>query len=352
MSNINRFLFRNGVIASNGDAQPVTTLLQSHSGAYTTTRTLDNGSQLLLWERHLTRLCDSVQVLINSKPEYLFGSKKFMFRLDMLSVKSSMWDSLVRILVNDSMKKALPVVLEGRKYEEEIAVTTLVSGNLEELGDVEDLDEQRIYEILNVYLHFGSYVPPVFGIQGKGAHLAVVGHGRDVANAKYSDWVRHRKHLEKLKPPSVTELLLSSDGDHILEGSVTNFFVVCVKDRNEEGVEIQTAPLQAGVLPGVIRQVIIDICSRNAIPFKEVAPSWSQREIWSEAFITSSLRLLQYVETILAPTSWKSLESKTWTGITWEEKLFQESPGRITSIIKEEISKYARREACPISSFK
>lgn len=113
-----------------------------------------------------------------------------MFRLDMLSVKSSMWDSLVRILVNDSMKKALPVVLEGRKYEEEIAVTTLVSGNLEELGDVEDLDEQRIYEILNVYLHFGSYVPPVFGIQGKGAHLAVVGRGRDVANAKYSDWVR------------------------------------------------------------------------------------------------------------------------------------------------------------------
>ena len=35
--------------------------------------------------------------------------------------------------------------------------------------------------------------------------------------------------LEKLRPPSVTELLLSNDGDRILEGCVTNFFVICRK---------------------------------------------------------------------------------------------------------------------------
>lgn len=40
---------------------------------------------------------------------------------------------------------------------------------------------------------------------------------------------RLRKPLEKLRPPSVSELLLSNDGDRILEGSVTNFFVVCRK---------------------------------------------------------------------------------------------------------------------------
>lgn len=40
---------------------------------------------------------------------------------------------------------------------------------------------------------------------------------------------RRRKSLEKLRPPLVTELLLSNDGDQILEGSVTNFFVVCRK---------------------------------------------------------------------------------------------------------------------------
>lgn len=40
---------------------------------------------------------------------------------------------------------------------------------------------------------------------------------------------RLRKPLEKLRPFSVTELLLSNDGDQILEGCVTNFFVVCRK---------------------------------------------------------------------------------------------------------------------------
>lgn len=40
---------------------------------------------------------------------------------------------------------------------------------------------------------------------------------------------RLRKSLERFRPPLATELLLSNDGDQILEGSVTNFFVVCRK---------------------------------------------------------------------------------------------------------------------------
>jgi hypothetical protein len=38
-----------------------------------------------------------------------------------------------------------------------------------------------------------------------------------------------RNGMERMRPPGVTELLLTNDGDHILEGSVTNFFVVCLK---------------------------------------------------------------------------------------------------------------------------
>lgn len=45
---------------------------------------------------------------------------------------------------------------------------------------------------------------------------------------------RLRKNLEKLRPPSVSELLLSNDGDHILEGCLTNFFVVCHKVSTSE----------------------------------------------------------------------------------------------------------------------
>ncbi|GMP68836.1 hypothetical protein CsSME_00028308 [Camellia sinensis var. sinensis] len=50
---------------------------------------------------------------------------------------------------------------------------------------------------------------------------------------------------------------------------------------------------------------------------------------------TWCLRLLQHVETIQAPSSWKLLESKSWKDVTWEEKQFKEAPGRITAFIQK-----------------
>jgi hypothetical protein len=84
-------------------------------------------------------------------------------------------------------------------------------------------------EGLEVCVHLGVYVPPVFG--DAGARLAVAGRGREAAAAKYAPWARMRKSMEKMRPPGATELLLTNDGDRILEGSVTNFFVVCRKVR-------------------------------------------------------------------------------------------------------------------------
>ncbi|PKA48513.1 hypothetical protein AXF42_Ash017412 [Apostasia shenzhenica] len=136
----------------------------------------------------------------------------------------------------------------------ELAITALVGGGGSGSGD------------LDVYLHIGFYVPPVFG--DAGARLAVAGRGREVAQAKYSQWARIRKDLERMRPPMVTELLLSTDGDQILEGSVTNFFVVrkVVPGETDDSsdlekellFEVQTAPITDGVLPGIIRQVIIE----------------------------------------------------------------------------------------------
>lgn len=259
-----------------------------------------------------------------------------------------MWESTIKSLVNETVNKVLPVALrETRNEGEELAVTALVTGNTENLSEVKG----NVYEALDVHVHVGSHVPHVFGVKGNGARVAVVGPGRDIAEAKYSDWVRLRKSLEKLRPPSVTELLLSKDGDRILEGCVTNFFVVCRKDdRNEKylGVnentfpyEVQTAPIGDGVLPGVIRQLVIEVCLSKGIPFREVAPSWSEHEFWQEAFITSSLRIIQRVEKIQAPSSWQSLELKALKEISWEEKQFEEDPGMITALIQKEIMEKA-----------
>ncbi|GKA47734.1 D-aminoacid aminotransferase-like PLP-dependent enzymes superfamily protein [Tanacetum coccineum] len=275
------------------------------------------------------------------------------------------WKSLIESLVNDSMTKAMQFALKEKKSETELALTAIVSGNLGKLVPDEKAGEEDVPRVFSMHLHVSLYTPLAFGVRKNGAHLAVVGHGRDVANAKYSDWVRMRKPLEKLRPPSATELLLSNDGDHILEGCLTNFFVLCRKDNMEEdgesaenlqkskygySLELQTAPIGGGVLPGVVREVVIEVCVEIGIPVREVAPSW---ENVASLYITTKdgLRLLQHVDTIRVPVSWNSLSSKTWKEVTWEAKEFEEGPGSITTVIQEEVVKRAKLEGHPIKAF-
>ncbi|KAK9075181.1 hypothetical protein SSX86_003501 [Deinandra increscens subsp. villosa] len=360
------FLFVNGVVSPTVTS-PVTTLLESHAGAYTTFRTQNDGLELVFYERHLRRLATSARILFESRPKLLFQPGTNSTSGSLQQMKSLEWESMISPVVDDSMTKAIPYTLKERKNGTELAFTALVTRNLENLIPDKRVDEKHIYRVFNMHLHVSLYVPSVFGVQTNGARLAVVGHGRDIANAKYSDWVRIRKPLEKLRPPSTTELLLSNDGDQILEGCLTNFFVLTRKDNIEEdgdcaenklqknkyrySLELQTAPISDGVLPGVVREVVIEVCLKTGIPIREVAPSWSKRHLWEEAFITNSLRLLQHVETVQVPSSWNSLSSKTWKEVTWEEKRFEEGPGSITAIIQEEVLKMAKLEGHSVNSF-
>ncbi|ESR49437.1 D-aminoacid aminotransferase-like PLP-dependent enzymes superfamily protein [Citrus sinensis] len=352
-----RIVFSNGVVSQASDTPSVSTFLQERRGAYTTTRTHNNGSCLLFWERHLRRLASSARILYNSSPNLLFKSPTPSglepIRTPSSSSSLSMWESMIKSLVNDSMNEALPIALKERRDGEELAVTVLVSGDYGQLSGIENMGSDDFLGVFDVSVHFSGYVPFVFGVEGTGARLALVGRGRDVAEAKYSDWVRLRKPLEKLRPPSVTELLLSNDGDQLLEGSITNFFVVCRKDNSEaedkflqtcnnsHSFEVQTAPISDGVLPGVIRQLVIEVCRSKGIPIRELASSWSQHELWKEAFITSSLRVLQHVESIQVPKTWELQESDCWNDIAWEQKLFEGGPGMITKTIQEEIMERA-----------
>ncbi|XP_021744361.1 uncharacterized protein LOC110710378 [Chenopodium quinoa] len=344
-----RFLFINGVLSPPSDTPSVSTFLATHPGAYTTTRTHNNGEILLFWDRHLKRLSNSLQFLLKSNPRLVFGAQ---FSGSSLFSSSVNWDSLILRRVNDAMTVSLPVAIKERGTGEELAISTLVGGNFEELSGIQGGDEEEmINRVLDVYVHIGMYMPPVFGVEGNAARLAVVGCRRDFAEAKYSDWARLRKPLEMLRPPSATELLLSDNGDRILEGSITNFFVVRFKGNNEvtekrsinrgtlQSYELQTAPVKDGVLPGVIRQLVIEICLSKGIAIREESPSWSEHDSWEEAFVTNSLRLLQHVETIQAPRSWTSLGSKSWKEVSWMEKHFKESPGMITALIQNEIMK-------------
>ncbi|XP_074305478.1 uncharacterized protein LOC141640671 isoform X2 [Silene latifolia] len=343
------FLFKNGNILPAADTPPISTFLATHPGAYTTTRTHDNGRILLFYDRHLKRLSNSLLILLNTNPSLIFGPQ---FSSKFFMPPSSNWDFILRNRVSEEMRVSLPVALSERGFGKELAVSALIGGNVGELRG--RIDSEVIDRIFDVYVHIGMYVPPVFGVAGNGARLAVVGNRRDFAEAKYSDWARLRKPLENLRPPSATELLLSDDDGRILEGTITNFFVVCSKlqgnsDIKEEkshdedslhSYELQTASVNAGVLPGIIRQLVLEICLSNGITVREVSPSWLERGNWEEAFITNSLRLVQHVESIQAPTSLASMESKSWEDVSWSEKQFKARPGVVTSLIQEANNKY------------
>lgn len=137
----------------------------------------------------MKRLTESIQILSNVAPELLLKSNKSAALLPS-SATLPVWQPIVQMLVNHSLCKVLPIALNERIGCEEMAITTLVSGDLEELNASETMDEKRARKVFNVHVHVETYVPPAFGIRGNGAHLAVVGFGRHVAAAKYSDWVR------------------------------------------------------------------------------------------------------------------------------------------------------------------
>ncbi|URD78152.1 Aminotransferase class IV [Musa troglodytarum] len=292
------------------------------TGAYTTTRTHGGASLVLFWDRHLRRLAHSARILARSHPG--------LFLLPLGSAAGGGGDATALIdsienLVHESLLVGLRLALRDRDRagsDDELAITALVRGRHET-------------DCLDVLLHLGFCSAAVRRRRSPfSGRWPREGAGGGQVH-RLGAWfvilfdARVRQGMEKMRPPSATELLLTNDGDRILEGSVTNFFVVRRKVINDLTdlppsdsessctFVVQTAPISDGVLPGVIRQLVFEICSSLGILVEESAPSWSDRELWQEAFITSSLRLVQHVETIQAPTSFKEFHLKTWNELSW-----------------------------------
>ncbi|KAI3905370.1 hypothetical protein MKX01_040061 [Papaver californicum] len=250
-----RYLVTNGVISQTSDVPPVASFLEAHPGAYTTSRTHGTASRVLFWERHLRRLVESARILAETKPGYLFGSEKA--GISSYSASPSSWDSIVWPMVNHSLRNVLPVALEGRNVGEELAITALVK--------------------------------------------------------------RLRKCLENMRPSSTNELMLSNDGDHILEGCLNNFFVVRCKENSD-----------------VLRKHPLDLDNEYSF------------EVQTASIKDDSLRLVQHVGTICVPSPWEDFQHKTWKDVAWSEKRFKEGPGRITAWIQREVLKRSSLEGYPV----
>ena len=100
------------------------------------------------------------------------------------------------------------------------------------------------------------------------------------------------------------EAILIRDG-YVLEGSATNVFIV--KDR-----QVITAPKNNLILPGITRDVVVEMLNENNIPLLEQAPTESQLRQADEVWITSSTKECAPVTTVDGKPVGKGKPGELW----------------------------------------
>lgn len=173
-----------------------------------------------------------------------------------------------------------------------------------------------------------------------------------------------RQPLEQLRAEagaaSSDEVLLCTAEGRLLEGLVTNFFVVtydwAARDsapgraasgegdavgsaaapwdggcsgpasRVPTGVTVWTASVRDGVVWGTVRARVLQACRTLGYAVREEAPSMHSRHTWREAFITNALRLVQPLHTVSCG------EANVWGLPAWDLRL-RAAPGPVTAAI-------------------
>jgi len=168
-------------------------------------------------------------------------------------------------------------------------------------------------------------------------------------DAKDSSWCAERRPLEEMyKADGIGEVILARaidekstgntnpSGIELLEGLTSNLFVV-YKDGT-----LRTVAAGGNVLSGYARHLVLEAAKRLGIPHDDTKPVLLQDAIdglWSEVFLTSSIRLMVPVNGIVLPEYVEGGDEaritafrQVWTGPAtnrsigklWVEALYQE----------------------------
>jgi branched-chain amino acid aminotransferase len=111
----------------------------------------------------------------------------------------------------------------------------------------------------------------------------------NIKSLSYLDNILARR--EAVKNDADEGILLNSKGN-VAEASAANIFMV-----SKEGV-VMTPKLEDGALPGVTRQVVIDLCNELNIPIHEITISPKILLGAKEVFLTNSLTEIQPVVSV------------------------------------------------------
>jgi branched-chain amino acid aminotransferase len=112
-----------------------------------------------------------------------------------------------------------------------------------------------------------------------------------ITGAKCASYAENMIALAHAHARGAGEIIFRNTRGELCEGATTNLFVV--HDR-----KVRTPPLESGCLPGVTRQIVLELCRDNDIPCSEVPLHPEALTEADEAFLTSSLRRVQPIAAI------------------------------------------------------
>jgi len=140
--------------------------------------------------------------------------------------------------------------------------------------------------------------------------------GGEFAGTKVLSWVRNAATLEKVHSQGYDDALLVNEKGQLAECTSANVFLV------RDGV-VLTPPLNSGCLPGISREVLLEIAPANGIKIREQVLTVDDLSSAEEVFITSTTREVAAVGSI----------DPTWKYPT---------PGKVTSALARAFQAYVR----------
>ena len=135
-------------------------------------------------------------------------------------------------------------------------------------------------------------------------------------------WVSHAAGLERAHAEGFDEVLLLNEKGRIAECSSANIFLV-------RGGRALTPPLASGCLPGVTREILLEVAPKAGIDIIEQDLTLDDLSSAQEAFISSTTREVAAVESISPSWNYKAPGPVTRA----LDRVFRE---RVKSLLAEE----------------
>ncbi len=205
------------------------------------------GGEPFLWEKHLERLVLSAAVLGFPVPP---APARLRHALAQLLAAEGLLDAVARLTVTRGIPGGRPT-RTGAWMEVEPVTARLWAG-------------ARRNEATAVF----SKVP--FEPGSLGAH-------------KTTSRLAYHLAREEARAARADEALLVSPRGELLEGAVSNVFVV-------RSGEVSTPPLASGILPGVTRATVIALCAELELPVREAVLTPEDALGADEVFLTNSVQ--------------------------------------------------------------